>query len=111
MSTRTSHRSRRVSARPNLFYSPGGTPAVAASSVAGAKWQLDFSAIVQVVALPTDFTVNGQPPVSCVQSSPTRLTLTFAVPVATGQSWAIPARSANVRTATGGYVAAATGTF
>ena len=64
-----------------------------------------------VPALPTDFLVNGQPPISFVQNSPTRLTLTYTAPVATAQTWVIPNRSANVRTTTGGFVAAATGTF
>jgi hypothetical protein len=110
MSTQTlSHR--HVASRPNPFYNPGGTPAVATSTVVSTKWQLDFSAAVQVVALPTDFTVAGQPPVSFVQNSPTRVTLTFATSVATGQSYVIPSRSLNIRTATGGFVAAATGTF
>ena len=109
MSTATARR--KVATRPNPFYSPGGTPATAANSVAATKWQLDFSAAVQVVSLPVDFTVTGQPPVSYVQNSPTRITLTYATPVATGQSWVIPTHSLNVRTTTGGYVASATGTF
>jgi hypothetical protein len=110
MSTHTLPR-RSPASRPNPFYNPGGTPAAATSTVAATKWQLDFSAAIQVVALPTDFLVAGQPPVSYVQNSPTRVTLTYAVSVATGQAWVIPSRSLNVRTATGGFVAAATGTF
>jgi hypothetical protein len=90
---------------------PNGIQAVATSSVVTTKWQIDFNNAVVVLALPTDFTVAGQPPISYVQNSPTRLTLTFTTPVATGQTWLIPNRSANVRTQTGGFVAAATGTF
>ena len=61
--------------------------------------------------LPVDFTVNGASPTAFTQDSPTQVTLTFAVGVATGQTWLVPANSPHVRTPTGGYVAAATGTF
>jgi hypothetical protein len=110
MSTQTLTR-RKVASRPNQYYSPGGTPAVATPTLVSTKMQIDFSAAVQVVQLPTDFLVNGQPATGYVQNSPTRITLTYAVAVATGQTWVIPARSLNVRTTTGGFVAAATGTF
>jgi len=109
MSTHTLIRHRAPRFDPSLL--PSATNATAASTVASTKWQIDFSNPVQVVSLPTDYLVNGQPPVSYVQNSPTRITLTYAVSVATGQSWVIPAHSLNVRTPTGGYVAAATGTF
>jgi len=102
---------RKVSARPAPFYAAGGTPAVATSSVVATRWQIDFSNPVTVVNLPTDFLVNGQPPISYVANTPTRITLTFAASVATGQTWVIPSRSLNVRTPTGGFVASATGTF
>jgi hypothetical protein len=90
---------------------PNGTQAAATSSIVSTKWQIDFNCSVVVLALPTDFLVNGQPPISYVQNAPTRLTLTYTTPVATSQTWVIPNRSPNVRTPTGGYVAAATGTF
>jgi hypothetical protein len=109
MSTRTATRSRRSRFDPSLL--PSATNAVATSSVVSNKWQIDFSNPVQVVSLPTDYLVDGQPPVSYVENTPTRITLTYAVNVASGQEWIIPARSLNVRTPTGGYVAAATGTF
>ena len=109
MATRTSRRFR--PARFDRSQMPLPTNAVATSSVASNKWQLDFNNPVQVIALPTDFLVNGQPPTAFVQNTPTRLTLTYAVNVATGQTWTIPSRSKNVRTPTGGFVAAATGTF
>jgi hypothetical protein len=109
MSTHTLNRSHRSLYDPSLL--PFGTDAVATCSMVSGLWQLDFSNPVQVASLPVDFTVNGQPPVSFVQVSPTRVALTFAAPVATGQAWVIPQRSLHVRTATGGFVAAATGTF
>ena len=102
---------RKVASRPTPFYNAGGTPATATASVVATKWQIDFSAAVQVTQLPADFTVNGAAPISYVQNSPTRITLTYAVSVATGQTWVIPAHSLSVRTPTGGFVAAATGTF
>ncbi len=110
MSTATLPR-RKVASRPNAYYNPGGTPAVATPTVVSTKCQIDFSAAVQVVSLPTDYLVNGEPPVSYVQNTPTRITLTYTTPVATGQTWVIPAHSLSVRTTTGGFVAAATGTF
>jgi len=90
---------------------PQPTNAAPTCAVASNKWQIDFANPVQVVGLPVDFLVNGQPATAYVQNSPTRITLTYAVSVATGQTWVIPQRSLNVRTATGGFVAAATGTF
>jgi hypothetical protein len=63
------------------------------------------------VGLPVDFLVGGLPPTAYTQDSPTQITLTYAAPVATGQTWVIPQRSLHVRTPTGGFVAAATGTF
>jgi hypothetical protein len=109
MLTRTASRPRRSRFDPSL--PPLNTNATATNSIASNKWQMDFSNPVQVVSLPTDFTVNGAAPTAYVQSTPTRITLTYAVNVATGQSWVIPSRSLNVRTPTGGHVAAATGTF
>lgn len=90
---------------------PNGIQATAACSVVATKWQIDFSNPVRVPTLPVDFLVAGVAPTSYAQSSPTRLTLTYTTPVATGQSWVIPNRSMNVRTQSGGFVAAATGTF
>ncbi len=109
MSTHTLTRPRRTTFDPSLL--PSATNAVATSTVVTTKWQIDFNNPVQVVSLPTDFLVAGQPPISYVQNTPTRITLTYAVSVATGQTWVIPVHSLNVRTPTGGYVAAATGTF
>ena len=101
-------RNRNAVDRANI---PAGTPATAACSIATSKWRLVFSNPVMVKALPVDFTVNGASPTAYSVDLPTQLTLTFAAPVATGQTWTIPAHSLNVRTPTGGYVAAATGTF
>jgi len=90
---------------------PLSTNAVATSGVAAGKWQIDFTNPVNVIALPVDFLVNGQPPTQFSQSTATRITLTYAAAVAAGQSWVIPSHSANLRTYTGGYAAAAAGTF
>ena len=80
MSTRTASRPRRPGFDPSLL--PAGTNAAAASTVAANKWQMDFSNPVQVVSLPADFLVNGAAPTACVQNSPTRITLSYAVNVA-----------------------------
>jgi len=90
---------------------PAGTRATVTSTVASNKWRLVFSNPVMVKTLPTDFTVNGAPATAYTQDSPTQVTLTYAVNVATGQTWVVPSGSASIRTPTGGYVAAATGTF
>lgn len=90
---------------------PTGTTASATSSVASNKWRLVFNNPVQVKSLPTDFTVNGAPATAYTQDSPTQVTLTYAVNVAAGQAWVIPIGSKSIRTPSGGYVAAATGTF
>jgi hypothetical protein len=90
---------------------PSGIDAGATCSVATTKWRLVLDNPVLVKGLPVDFTVNGAAPTACTQESPTQITLTYAVAVATGQAWRIPTRSPHVRTATGGHVAAATGTF
>src|SRR6266480_493398 len=81
---------------------PGGTRATVTSAVASNKWRLTFTNPVQVKALPTDFTVNGAPATAYTQDSPTQVTLTYAVNVATGQTWVIPAGSVSIRTPTGG---------
>ena len=109
MTTANKSRTRRSGYDPSLL--PQTTTATATNSVVSTKWQMDFNNPVNVVALPVDFTVAGVAPISYVQNTPTRITLTFTTPVATGQSWVIPSRSLNVRTPTGGFVAAATGTF
>ena len=109
MSTRTTSRPRHTTIDPSLL--PLNTNAVATSTIVTNKWQIDLTNPVQVKNLPVDFTVNGAAPTAYVQNTPTRITLTYAVNVAAGQAWVIPSRSLNVRTPTGGFVAAATGTF
>jgi hypothetical protein len=109
MSSHITSRPRHTRFDPSI--QPEATTAVATSSTVSNKWQIDLSNPVNVVALPVEFTVNGAPPTAYVQDSPTRITLTYAVNVAAGQTWVIPDRSPNVRTPTGGFVAAATGTF
>ena len=75
MPTRTVSRTRRARFDPSLL--PSATNAVATSSVVANKWQIDFSNPVQVVSLPTDFLVEGEPPISYVEDTPTRITLTY----------------------------------
>ena len=105
---RTKRRNRNALDPSNI---PAGTPAAVTSSVPSNKWRMVFTNPVMVKALPTDFTVNGAAPTAYTQDSPTQVTLTFAVNVAAGQVWVVPANSPHIRTPSGGYVAAATGTF
>jgi len=107
----TTYKRRRNRSRLDINNVPNGIQATPTSTLAATKWQIDFSTAVRVPALPTDFLVAGQPPVSYVQNSPTRITLSYTTPVATGQTWTIPSRSMSARTSTGGFVASATGTF
>jgi hypothetical protein len=90
---------------------PSGTFAIATSTVATNKWAIAFNVPVIVKALPTDWKVNGASPTSVTVVDSQHITLTFAVNVAAGQTYVIPAGSANVRTSNGGMVAAASGTF
>jgi hypothetical protein len=92
------------SQRPALTYATG-TPTVVAT-----KLQLDLNVPITVVGTPA-IQVNGHLPTGVVVNGPTRLTLTYATAVATGQTWSIPANDPSMRTQNGGYVAAATGTF
>jgi len=92
-------------------YVPTVTSALATSSIVSNKWRITFNVPVMVKALPTDFTVNGAAPTAFTQDSPTQVTLTYSVNVAAGQAWIVPNGSNNIRTQSGGHVAAATGTF
>ncbi len=111
MLTLASPRSRRRRGELDPSNMPFGVDAVATNSVVSTKWQLVFNNPVLVKALPVDFTVAGNAPTSFTQDSPTQVTLTYAAPVAIGQTWVSPQRSLHGRTRTGGFVAAATGTF
>ena len=53
----------------------------------------------------------GAQVVACARSKASLEELDDEIFAATGQTWSIPVRSKNVRTATGGFVANATGTF
>ena len=90
---------------------PAGTFASAVNTISANKWAVAFSVPVVVKALPADWKVNGASPTAMTIVDSQHLLLTFAVNVAAGQTFIIPAASANVRTSNGGYVAAATGTF
>ena len=88
-----------------------GTFAIATNTVATNKWAVAFNVPVVVKALPSDWKVNGVSPTAVTLVDAQHITLTFAVNVAAGQTYVIPASSGGVRTANGGYVAAAAGTF
>jgi hypothetical protein len=81
------------------------------NTVSANKWAIALSAPVSVVALPTDFTVNGAAPTAVTVTDPQHILLTYTVNVAAGQVYVIPAQSPNIRTQRGGFLAAATGTF
>src|SRR5262245_31199955 len=102
---------RRKPPRRDPAYRPPVTYATATNSLVSTKWRLVFNVPVMVKSLPTASTVNGGAPTAVTQDSPTQITLTFAVAVAAEQTWVIPLNSKNIRTATGGFVANATGTF
>ena len=103
------HRRNRFALDPSTR--PLGTFATTVNTVSTNKWAVAFSVPVVVKALPTDWKVNGASPTAVTVVDSQHVLLTFAVNVAAGQTYVIPASSANVRTANGGYVAAAAGTF
>ena len=90
---------------------PLGTSATTTNTISANKWAVAFSVPVVVKALPADWKVNGASPTAVTVVDSQHITLTFAVNVAAGQTYSIPATSPNVRTSNGGYVAAAAGTF
>jgi hypothetical protein len=90
---------------------PLGTFAVASNSIATNKWAVAFNVPVIVKSLPLDWKVNGASPTAVTVIDTQHITLTYAVNVAAGQTYVIPAGSLSVRTGNGGMVAAAAGTF
>ena len=88
-----------------------GTFATTVNTVATNKWAVAFSVPVVIKGLPVDWKVNGVSPTAVTIVDAQHITLTFAVNVAAGQTYVIPAGSLYVRTHKGGMVAAATGTF
>ena len=103
------HRRNRFALDPSTR--PLGTSATSTNTVSANKWSVAFSVPVVVKGLPTDWKVNGALPTAVSVVDSQHILLTFAVNVATGQTYVIPAASPNVRTTNGGYVAAAAGTF
>jgi hypothetical protein len=89
---------------------PPVTNATGTPSVAATKLQLDFNLPMTITGTPA-ITVAGHLPTAVAINSATRITLTYATNVATGQAWVIPANDPSMRTQNGGYVAAASGTF
>lgn len=104
-----------ASRRNRRVVSANGTPtyanATATNTVSANKWALAFNVPVIVNALPTDFKVTGASPTAVTITDNQHILLTYAVNVAAGQAFVIPTNSPNIRTASGGYVTAATGTF
>jgi hypothetical protein len=90
---------------------PVGTPAVATSAVATNKWSIAFSVPVAVRGVPASFKVNGVGATAVTVTDAQHVLLTFAVNVAAGQTWVIGANDPAIRTANGGFVASAAGTF
>jgi hypothetical protein len=103
------HRRNRLTFDPSNR--PAGTFATTVNTISANKWAVAFSVPVVVKALPTDWKVNGASPTAMTIVDAQHLLLTFAVNVAAGQTYMVPATSGSVRTANGGYVAAAAGTF
>ena len=87
-----------------------GADCTAAAAINANKLRVTFSAPVVVTGIPA-ITVNGAAATAVAVSSSTQIDLTYAVNVAAGQTWLAPNRCAGVRTESGGYVAASTGTF
>lgn len=103
--------SRRNRRKVQANTAPTYANATATNTVSANKWALAFSVPVIVNTLPTDFKVAGASPTGYAITDNQHILLTFAVNVATGQTYVIPTNSPNIRTGTGGYVTAATGTF
>jgi hypothetical protein len=102
---------RRPRSQIDPFRRPLGTPANATLTHAGATLTLDFDNPVQLSAAILPITVGVLQVVKAVQVTPTRVEVTYSAPIAAGMAWEIPARMTELRTPTGGYVAASAGTF
>lgn len=111
MITKSINRHRRNRFKFDPSNRPAGTFATTVSTISANKWAVAFSVPVVVKALPADWKVNNASPTAVTVVDSQHITLTFAVNVAAGQTYSIPATSPNVRTSNGGYVAAAAGTF
>jgi hypothetical protein len=87
-----------------------GTDAVATVSTTGTtNVTIDLSIPIALNGL-CGITVDGAPVLSSTQVTPTQITCVAAGAV-TGLDWVILTRDPSMRTNTGGYVVAATGTF
>lgn len=113
-----SQRNRRNRSQGDPSKRPVAINATATSTVSANKWRLTFNTPVQLLAVPTAdnnggaaMTVEGAEPTAATQVSPTVIDLTYAVNVAAAQDFVIPNNGKAIRTPSGGYVAAATGTF
>jgi hypothetical protein len=90
---------------------PLGTHARPTVSHNGAVLTLDFDNPVQLRSATLPIKVGALQVLLAVQLTPTRIEVTFSAPIAAGMAWEIPPQMADVRTPTGGYVAASAGTF
>lgn len=99
--------------RRNLQISqaPISANVAATNTVSANKWAVAFNIPVQVASLPTTWTVNGAAPTAITITDAQHILLTYAVNVAAGQTYVIPANSPFIRTARGGFVNAASAVF
>lgn len=97
---------------------PTGTFATATNTVTGGKWRLVSNVPLIVTGIPTTFRAAGTSggavtlaPTAVSVVNPTTIDLTFATGPVTGSGYTIAQNEPAIRTGTGGYLAAASGTF
>lgn len=88
-----------------------GADAVATCSIVATKARLTFTQPVQAIDLPLSITCQGLPPTAFTQVSPVIIDLDYAADVVATNVLVIPGNVPEIRTASGGYVAAQTHTF
>lgn len=103
---------------PDRSAQPGYTLITATNSIVGGKWRMVLNVPVVVSGIPTTFraaaTSGGavtQAPTAVSVVTPTTIDLTFASGPVSGSGFTIPMNEPAIRNSTGGFVAAATGTF
>lgn len=110
------HRVNRRRKDPSI--TPPATFATATNTLTGGKWRAVMSVPVVVTGIPLSWraaaTSGGavtQAPTAVSVVNPTTIDLTFATGPVTGSGLLIAMNDPAIRTNTGGFVAAATGTF
>ena len=106
---RAKHRRNRRKMTPNAY--PAGTAAIAVPTIVATKARLTFDVPVVVSGLPISITDEGNPPTSVTVVSPTVVDLGYAAAVVSTDVLVIPGNVLQIRTSTGGFVAAASYTF